>query len=268
MRKDVVPDLLNFVQNGAPPPKREGQLKAEPPAHFAQDRLTRLEKSPGSLYLKPHQLPEAVVQNPSAEITLSIPKTVKIFKRDVDPPLCHVDRNILPEICELEPGADTIGERNSCIIRLPENVEHKLADRIRRVIAVFKQFCEVTKGPFRYVHSKCLEKGRKGLAGNAGFRNSFRQCDENRVIGPTSETSIEFCLPFVDFSETLKWGDRPFVGKVVGSSGERIDAAHKWASIGWDKERCHRKILIVFPRHLLTVCKRALCIHPDPSDVL
>ncbi len=127
---------------------RDGESGAA--AKPADERCALVEHAAGAVDLELHQRPEPWAGRLAAEVFGRDAEAVEVLGGKVDAPGGVILRHVLPVLCELERGANAVGERDPVGSGGSEDVEDELADRVGREVAVPDEVLE------RPVRGLCL----------------------------------------------------------------------------------------------------------------
>ena len=106
---DTITDSLDAIQDAQAPAGKKIDIDPNPSGKHVNERQAVPQKSPGPIDLEPHHVQERRVGHPAAQVLVAITETPPRFARDVNPADVQVARDILPEVRQLQSGADGIG---------------------------------------------------------------------------------------------------------------------------------------------------------------
>ena len=169
-------DLLeNF---GAPEPG-EANLPRKGPLQFGRKRFAFAEQIPGALDLVAKAVAEIRRGLAGKEVGLGHVEAAEIDLRDVDAVLAEVDGNVLPEVGELEGGADGVGKFGQFLFPVAVEKEDEAADGIGTAAAVVENRGEVFVAALDDVLFEGAEEIEKEGVGQVELRLGAEQGGED-----------------------------------------------------------------------------------------
>ncbi len=91
--------------------------------------------------------------------------------------------DVLPEIRQLERGADLVGEQRDLLVPITTDQKHQSAYWIGRVVRVFEQFVPGFVFRLDLIHAEGDQKVMEELSREIARPDRLVQCDEHRMHG-------------------------------------------------------------------------------------
>src|SRR5208337_5076595 len=104
-------------------------------------------------------------------------------------------RNVLPEICELQPAANQIRQMLPFRVAIAEQIEHQPSDRIRGVARVTEQIVERVEAFEVHVGAKRRQQILERLARNLEAAHRVGERDKYGMSRGAGVSQIELALP-------------------------------------------------------------------------
>jgi len=167
-----------------------------------------------------------------------------VVERKIDAAGEPVAANVLPEVDELQPGADRVGHRHHLWIATALQRQHDPADGIGGTAAVAR---EVVAGRIPRLSLVLLERGDQvgeGRTVEAGAADRVGEREKHRVSRPAGEAGVEFLAPCRERDSGLRRRCR-FVAEVVGPAGEGVDIGEVLAELRWHEAGGDGEVLVV-----------------------
>src|SRR5207244_11853507 len=149
------------------------------------------------------------------EIVGAVAEASHVIARQVDAALVEVDRQILPEVRQLQRRADVVGTRLPLGIAIAEQRQHQVPDRIGGMYAIVEEVVERREAGKPYVHAKRGEEAAKRLDRYGELTHGLGERNEDRMPRLIGVAGVELALPVVERGERAR-GGRFFVGEVGG----------------------------------------------------
>ena len=118
------------------------QFKLQAQRQHARQRSSGFEQVAGALDFETDELRPPLVAARLADLGFGDAETSQVVLRKVNAPLVPVDGDVLPEIGELQAGADRVGLRPGRVVIDAVEVEQQASDRIRRPRAIIPEVGE------------------------------------------------------------------------------------------------------------------------------
>ena len=106
----------------------------------------------------------------------------QVFERKINAAFCVIHTDVLPEIGELQRSACVIRELLALRIAISAQVQHQMANRISRVMAVSENIIERLESRDRLILTEGGQQVRELVLGNIELPHGFRQGDEHRMF--------------------------------------------------------------------------------------
>jgi len=133
-------------------------------------------------HLEREELPERRVGRAPGERVPATREAIEVLCRDVHAAPIEVAGHVLPEVRQLEGGADVVGARLPLGIAVPEESEHDTPDRVRRAATVLENVREGREGA--RVAGRVAPEGRsRSRNGSSGRSWRAIVCDEGDEDG-------------------------------------------------------------------------------------
>jgi hypothetical protein len=116
----------------------------------------------------------------AGEIFRGVSEAGHVLARQVDAAFAEIDGEVLPEVRELERGADVVGARLALGVGVAEEVQHEVADRVRGVHAVVHELVERREAGEAHVHAERGEQPLKRLDRDRERPHGVGERDEDR----------------------------------------------------------------------------------------
>lgn len=171
---------------------------------------------------------------------------------EIDTVLAEVHGDVLPEVGQLERGADAVRQPSQAGIAQAEQVKDDPAHRVRRVTAVMEQVVKGGVAAGRDIHPEGGQEVPQELHGEVEAPDGVAEGDERGVRGRVLQTGVEQALPLAQAFEALPLVGG-FVREVVGGAGEGVDGADVRTEGLRQEPGGHREVLVVVPRDPLAV---------------
>ena len=161
--------------------------------------------------------------------------TLQVVRRQVVAAAHHVDAHVLPEVDQLQRGADRVAALLRCAVVDAIKVQQQAADRIGTAPAVVQQFGPVgiAGGVAALVHV-LFEGGQQvGQGAQRQLEVAHRAAQGNEDAGPAAavgaaaEAGVEVCAVGGEVGQALCRVGRAFVGDVVGSASKAVDRGNR-----------------------------------------
>jgi hypothetical protein len=196
------------------------------------------------LDLMPHQRDKRRGEPASAEIVFGHPEMREVPTREIDPSLREIDRDVLPEVRQLQPGTDQIRQALPLSIAIAEQIQHQPPDGIGRTARVPAQVLDRLEALKIHVTTERFEQVRKGLAWNRESAGRVGQRDHHRMARRACIGEVQLALPFVE----LRQATRPvcqLICKVVGDPRIGVNRMHMGTHRPWHQPRRDREVFVV-----------------------
>src|SRR5277367_6554643 len=139
MAKDVVVDPLDRARNREPAAGEHQDIAPQPRPNQLMQRGARTEQSARKVNFMTHQGDKRGVDFARTQLIGGVAESRDILARQIDPPFTQVNRDILPEVGQLQSGADVIRELLALRVAEAEKVEHQTPNRVGRITRVADQ---------------------------------------------------------------------------------------------------------------------------------
>ncbi len=184
-------------------------------------------------------------------------KPFPVILGQIHPVLFEIDADVLPEIRELQPGADVIGEKVQLFLAMTVQQQDQPADRVRAATAIVEHLRKIRVAPLDHVLLERGEQVGEKTRRKVKLANRFVQRDENEMKARRAGRRKQLALPIVERGQAFLRRHhvaRPFgffapgvtlVGQVVGVAREGVDGV----DMGLHRlrhEASDRKILVMF----------------------
>ena len=125
------------------PPRLNSSISvASARSTFADQRQTLREPFPRALDFKLHHLAERGSVFAVADRFFAHAEAAQVFERKINSSFGKVRAHVLPEVRQLQRGASVIGKLLALGIAVSAEIQHQVADRIRRIPAIAQQIVE------------------------------------------------------------------------------------------------------------------------------
>ncbi len=111
-----------------------------------------------------HHGAEVGGEDAACELALVDVEVAEVFAGEVAAATVGVFDDVLPEVGELECGADFVGEQGEIFFAVAADPEDEATDGIGGVVGVFEELVPVVVGGLDLVHAKGVEEIREELA--------------------------------------------------------------------------------------------------------
>ena len=206
-----------------------------------------VQQSSRALDFEVHQRGPGVVDAAGIDLPFGHAEALQVLLRQVDATLAPVDGDVLPEVGELQAGADGVRPRHRLLVAAAVQREQQAADRVGRAPAVVAQVSRTIRSAWSSRPVRTPTAGR-GIARAAGcVPGSPRRGPASRWHGRSRSVELlpqpgQRAQPFCRRRVTL-------VGEVVGGAGEAIDRPDGGAQRRRRQQRCNGKVLVVTDTH-------------------
>ena len=157
-----------------------------------------------------------------------------------------VAADVLPEVHQLQAGADRVGKAHQFPIPAPFERQHDPAHGIGRPSAVVGEFLAGVVPRASLILLEGVKQVREGLALQARGPDRLRERDEHRMLRPAGEAPCELLTPRRERHEGLLRAGR-LVGEIVAPAGEGVDVGEVLPEPRRHEPRRHGEVLIVPP---------------------
>ena len=148
--------------------------------------------------------------------------------------------DVLPVLGELQRGADAVRERDPLRRRRAEDVQHELADRIRREVAVVERARRTSRTRSRWSRRFASIRRRNGSRGSEHSRTVAREALQQRVLRLAVEDAVEVPLERVEQREPVAVD---LVAELVDESREAVDRGEVSARPAAEEKRGDGEVL-------------------------
>ena len=241
---DVVSVTPDFVQDFHASQVGEPQFEFQPAADLVGERAALLEDGPGAVDLVVQQRAEGLGDPLVCQVVFGDAELFHVLLWKVDAAAGEVDGDVLPEVGQLQGGADGVGQTVLLCVVVAEEVEDEAADGHGRITAVGQEVVEGAVAWGGHVHPEGPQEVVQEVPGDPMAANGFGQGGKNRTPGGI-ETGPEAFSPFVEPPEAFGRFQTGFVGKVVGGSRKGVDAADVRAEGFGDQAGADGKVFVV-----------------------
>ena len=174
--------------------------------HAAQDALPRLG------------------QPPFVEILHARTLGVDVVERRVESPFLPIALEILPEVRELQRGAERVRRAIEPRIVVPGDAEHEPSDRVRRAAAVIEQARPRVVPMRRDILTKRAEQIVEERHRKMTRANGRTERHEHTVVRSAfRHARVQPILPIIQQPQPFRVGPPSLVGKVVCCPGKRVE---------------------------------------------
>ena len=163
-----------------------------------------------------------------------------VLRGEVDAPAAEVLADVLPVLRELQRRADAVRERDPLRRRRAEHVEHELADRVRREVAVVDELGERLVRRLPLVAPVRLDQAEERLARKRAFANRRAQTQQQRVLRLAVEDAVQILLERVEDRGAVAVD---LVAELVDESREAVDRGEVSARPAADEQRRDGEVL-------------------------
>ena len=221
------------------------QFELQAQRQHARQRSPGFEQARGCARLRsPASCVQRSSQRAVADLGFGDAEAPQIVLRKINAPLAPVDGDVLPEIGELQAGADRIGLRARRVVIDPVEVKQQTSDRVRRTRAIVADLGEI--GVAR-LDDILPERGQQRAQ-----RSERQRVRADRAVASDAKGGSTGCLATfdgvehgavaVERREALASGVRvALVGDVVGAARERVDRDDRTAQLRRSEPRCNRE---------------------------
>ena len=112
------------------------------------------------------------------------PETAQVFERKINSSFGKVRAHVLPEVRELQGGAGVVGKLLALGIAISAEVQHQVADRIRRIAAVAQQIVEGFVAGDRLILPERGQQIREFMLRNFELAHGLGERDKYGMPGP------------------------------------------------------------------------------------
>jgi hypothetical protein len=160
-------------------------------------------------------------------------------------PAGRIGGQILPEVRELEAGADPIGEHLPLGVAVAEQSQHQVPHGIGRARAVGEQLGIGREPDPRRVRAERLQQASKRRDRKLAAANRVGDRDRDGLAAASRDRVVELALPRIEPRDALRGRHRPFVGQIVGDPRPRVDGGQMPAERPGQQPRADREVLVV-----------------------
>ena len=184
-----------------PPRLKSSRSTAKCVVYFLNQRQAAVKPFARALDFKLHHLAKGRRVAVLLRVFLADRITAQIFERQIDSAFGVVDADVLPEIRQLQRGAGVVGKLLALGIVIAAEVEHEMADGIRRIAAVGEDIVEGFEAGDGLVLAEGDQKIGEFVLGNFELSYRLGEGDEDRVARIALVAGIQFGLPFIEQGE-------------------------------------------------------------------
>ena len=167
--------------------------------------------------------------------------------RQINTAFLPIHSHVLPEVDELESGADAVALRQAERVGVAVEVQEQTADGVGAAAGIVHQLAEVLVAGFHYVLAEggeqVVERLKRQLERPDGF-----VCQPPHQLGMRDFARadvLKLGTQAVKLAQAFFLGQIAFVGDVVGSAGEGVDGMHGAAQAARQGERADGKVFVV-----------------------
>ena len=183
----------------APPARRAGTTPRRCAARRATSSSSGRPRSNSSRVrsdLEAHQLGEGRREAAAFQVVVAVAEAAAVLLGQVDAADVEIAAHVLPEIGELQGGADVIGQGRPRLVERLAEVKHQPPDRVGGAAAIVEQLIERLvslddAGPAR----RRTSRSRNGSRRDAESLDGRLQGDEDRVGGPAVVAGQQLIAP-------------------------------------------------------------------------
>jgi hypothetical protein len=185
-----------------------------------------------------------------AELVFRITESVHVFQRDVDATFGIVNSDVLPEVSQLQCGADGIGQFLSDFVSIPEQMQEEPADRVCRIVKISQQIVESLIASNSLILQKSGYEVFERLLGNVVLLDSPAQRYEYGMLRFALVTKVQFFAPpFEKPDGNLRI--TCLISQVIANSTVSIYVVNVLANRAGKQNRAYNKVLVVGSGKLL-----------------
>ena len=140
--EDVAARRVDAVENAMAAGQHAGQLEAEPPRQRAGERAAGLEHRARARRFEREQRPPCVVASCGGDVLLGDAEAREVRRGQIHATLLPIDGDVLPEVDELQSGADRVARAEVRRRLRAVEAQHQPADRVGGTTAVVEQVFE------------------------------------------------------------------------------------------------------------------------------
>ena len=231
-------DRLDAGEEREPTTGEQPHLAGEPSVHEPGEHEAASEERARARDLEPEQAPEALVRDPPGERLAAPGEPVEVLLGEVDPAAVEVTRDVLPEVRQLERGADLVRTRLALRVPVAEEREHDAADRVGRRAAVGDDVGEGRE-------AAGLAGGVAAERGEELAQRLDRQREKDRILGRRGLAGAGEELRFPRREALEAPLVDPFVRQIVRAARERIDGREVVAERPGQEPGADGEVLVV-----------------------
>ena len=167
-----------------------------------------------------------------------------VCRWQIDPPCQSVTGEILPEVDQLQAGANGVGHPHEFGVAAALQAEHDSTHGVGRPATVIKEFDPGGIVGFFLILLKRIDQVCEGIDGKAGLVDRLRERDKNWMSWAAGE-AVHKLLPPVGQRCNRLPPRGCLVGKVVGPAGKRVDVREMLPQPSRYEERSHGEVFIM-----------------------
>jgi hypothetical protein len=188
---------------------------------YGPARRTRsAQKQPLATHLEAHHLANGGAGGRCAQIGLGAAEAGEVFRGEVDAIPREVLGHVLPMLCELEGGADRVGEIDPFGGRRPEDVQDEESDRRRRQLTVAAQCFEGRISPHGLIAAVGFDQSAKGGIGQPQLAHRRDQALQEWMARAARVDAVELALQLIEQGQAVT---ARLVAQLIGQTGEAVD---------------------------------------------
>src|SRR5579864_1881708 len=174
MAQDGVPLTRNGVQNFLPAPRKQVKINGEFAIDFADQGNTLPEPVMSAFDFELHHLAKRGSILFLRDRVFRNVETPEILERQINSAFFVIDRNVLPEICQLKGGAGVVGKLLALGIAVSAEIKYEMSNGISRVAAIAKNIVEGVEARDGLILTEGNQEIRKLMLGNVELPYRFR----------------------------------------------------------------------------------------------
>ena len=167
-----------------------------------------------------------------------------VVGRQVDTACQPIAFHVLPEVDQLQSGADRVGKGHPLGVAAAFELQDDSPHGIGRAATVVEEGRAVEVAGDRLILLESIEQIGKQRDREPGLPNRLGERHKNRMVGPAGEAPLESLPPGRERNDRLGWRRR-LIGKVVAPAGKRIDIGEVLPQPGRHEPGGDRKVFIV-----------------------
>ena len=194
-----------------------------------------------------HQALEGGIGAAFGNLCFAYAEFFQVFLRQINSAFLPIHGHVLPEVDELQGGADAVALGEAERVGMTIEVQQQSADRIGTAAGIIHQLAKVLIAGFHYVLAEGGKQVVEGLERKIERPHSLalEPLHQFAVRGLAGGQAVELCPQVIELAQAFFVGQIAFVSDVVGNAGERIDGVHRSAQAARQNQRADGEIFVV-----------------------